>query len=119
LANRGYTDGFLKRHHTDTYQNYEHDRSLSSIQHFVGEITGYDQNARMAEVAVKNKFAVGDSMELILPDGNYTFVLDSILGSEGASMAEAPGSGYQVRIPVPTAHVCKGLLAKNLTINNA
>lgn len=118
LASRGYTDGFLKRHLTDAYQNYEHDRSLSSMQRFVGEITGYDQKARMAEVAVKNKFAVGDSMELILPDGNYTFVLDSILDSEGTSMAEAPGSGYQVRIPVPTAHVSNGLLAKNLTVNN-
>jgi putative protease len=119
LANRGYTDGFLKRHRTDAYQNYEHDRSLSSIQHFVGEITVYDQKTGMAEVVVKNKFAVGDSLELILPDGNHTFVLHSIQDGEGTSMAEAPGSGYQVKIPVPVSQVSNGLLAKNLTINKA
>ncbi len=119
LANRGYTDGFLKRQLTDTYQNYEHDRSLSSIQRFVGEIIDYDQKTGMAEVVVKNKFAVGDSLELILPDGNHTFVLESMQDGEGTPMVEAPGSAYQVKIPVPVSQVSNGLLAKNLPANKA
>ena len=73
----------------------------------------------MAEVIVKNKFAVGDSLELILPDGNHTFVLDRMQDGEGTSMAEAPGSAYQVKIPVPVSHVSNGLLAKNMPANNA
>ena len=77
------------------------------------------KKAGMAEVIVKNKFAVGDSLELILPDGNHTFVLGSMQDAEGTSMAEAPGSAYQVKIPVPVSQVSNGLLAKNLPANKA
>jgi putative protease len=118
LANRGYTDGFFRHHRNGDQQNYTQGRSVSSVQRFVGEITGYNHKARMAEVVVKNKFTVGDSLELILPTGNLEFVVDTILDCEDTPVNEAPGSGYTVRIPVPTSHVSNGLLAKNLTQNN-
>ncbi len=38
LANRGYTDGFFKRHHTQDYQNYMENISHNSRQKFVGEV---------------------------------------------------------------------------------
>ncbi len=45
LAHRGYTEGFLRRHTHDDYQNYEYGYSVSERQQFVGEFTG-ERNAR-------------------------------------------------------------------------
>jgi len=60
LAHRGYTEGFLRRHTHDEYQNYEYGYSISERQQFVGEFTGKRNEQGMAEVAVKNKFLLGD-----------------------------------------------------------
>lgn len=64
LAHRGYTEGFLRRHTHDDYQNYEHGYSVSERQQFVSRFTG-ERNGQLAAVAVKNKFSVGDSLELM------------------------------------------------------
>ncbi|MDF4534450.1 tRNA 5-hydroxyuridine modification protein YegQ, partial [Vibrio parahaemolyticus] len=69
LAHRGYTEGFLRRHTHDAYQNYDYGYSVSDTQQFVGEFTGKRRGA-MAEVEVKNKFILGDSLELMTPKGN-------------------------------------------------
>lgn len=60
LAHRGYTEGFLRRHTHDDYQNYEYGFSVSERQQFVGEFTG-ERKGELAAVLVKNKFTVGDS----------------------------------------------------------
>ncbi|NOY62921.1 MAG: tRNA 5-hydroxyuridine modification protein YegQ [Gammaproteobacteria bacterium] len=114
LANRGYTDGFYQRHHSADYQNYLRGASDSYKQRFVGEITGVDDATGLAKVLVKNKFAVGDKLELILPNGNHTFTLQAMQNENGAAMIEAPGSDYRVRIPVPVAELELGLLARHL-----
>ena len=114
LANRGYTDGFYQRHHTAEHQNYLQGSSLNYAQRFVGEVTGYDPDSRTAGIAVKNKFAVGDTLELILPRGNHSFRLQQMTDvRSGREIDEAPGSGHHVRIPVPVADIAMGLLAKN------
>ncbi len=114
LANRGYTDGFYKRHDTHEYQNYIQGNSEYYSQKFVGEFIGFDKERNLAEVLVKNKICVGDSLEIILPGGNHTITLASMEDFYGKPMQEAPGGGYRIRIPVPTENVELGLLAKNL-----
>ncbi len=114
LAQRGYTDGFYQRHHTEDYQNYLQGHSTSHQQQFVGEITGLHPETGDAEVLVKNKFAVGDRLELILPQGNQDIVLERMVDTQGQPLAEAPGSGWQVRVPLPAGAVDKGLLARYL-----
>ena len=112
LANRGYTDGFYQRHHTHEHQNYMTGYSKSHQQQFCGEITGYNADTGFADVSVKNKFAVGDKLELILPAGNQDIVLDTMLDKYGNPMQEAAGGGYEVRIPLPNAECRYGLLAR-------
>lgn len=114
LANRGYTDGFYQRHHSHEYQNYMSGYSKSHRQQFVGEIRQYDQNTGMAEVQVKNKFGVGDRLELILPEGNRNITLERMEDLKGNPVTEAPGGGYEVKIPLPTIDHGKGLLARYL-----
>ncbi|CAL1240961.1 tRNA 5-hydroxyuridine modification protein YegQ [Candidatus Methylocalor cossyra] len=115
LAQRGYTDGFYLRHPSQEYQNYRRGHSQSHRQQFVGEITGYDPSAGLAEVLVKNKFAVGDRLELILPEGNRDWVLEHLEDLHGNPLPEAPGGGWQVRLPLPLGTDGRyGLIARYL-----
>ena len=114
LANRGYTEGFYDRHPKQAYQNYLTGHSNSNQQKFVGEIRSYDTDKGLAEIMVKNKFAVGDSLEIISPQGNQTIKLDHMENLKGEDMQEAPGGGYEVRIPLPKANYEQGLIAINL-----
>ncbi len=115
LANRGYTDGFYQRRHTAAHQNYEQGASLLFTQRFVGEVVSYDEATALAEVVVKNKFSVGDSIEMIDPNGNHTFDVTSMQHAEtGAAMDVAPGSGHVIRMPLPKAPSQYTLLAKNV-----
>ncbi len=114
LSNRGYTDGFLQRHHDHEYQNYLESCSTSIRQRFVGELVGYDPASGLAEVDVRNKFAVGDELELILPGGNRSFRLERMFDRDGEGMHEAPGGGYRVRIPLDEPDCAMGLLARSL-----
>jgi putative protease len=99
LANRGYTEGFYRRHPPGEYQNYERGVSTSDRQQFVGDVVGLDDG--WLTVDVKNRFERGDRMELVTPSGNLSFDLSSIIGRDGEPAESAPGSGHIVRIPLP------------------
>lgn len=114
LASRGYTDGFYQRHHTHEHQNYIDGYSKSHQQQFCGEIRNYDQATGLAEINVKNKFAVGDRIEVILPEGNQDIVLEHMEDLYGNAMQEAAGGGYEVKIPLPEIQSQNGLLARYL-----
>ena len=115
LANRGYTDGFYQRHHTREYQNYLSNHSDSNRQRFVGEVVGIDPANGLAEIDVKNKFAVGDRLELMTPQGSHDFTLEAMQDHHGRVMAEAPGGGYRVWVPLPQGQADMGLLLQYLS----
>lgn len=100
LANRGYTTGFFERHQEASTQNYTrgHSQSLRSL--YVGDVVSFDAGRGLAEVNVKNRFAVGDKLELILPHGNHTFILDVMQNTDGEPVSIAPGNGHHVWIPL-------------------
>ena len=99
LAHRGYTEGFLRRHHHEDMQNYEHSHSVSDKQQFVGEFSGQRLNG-LAEVIVKNRFSVGDSVELMTPKGNHTFVIESMQNKKGQPIQSGLGDGHVVYLPI-------------------
>ena len=100
LAHRGYTEGFLRRHVHDEYQNYLRGSSLSERQQFVGELTG-ERRHGLAEVKVKNRFALGDQLELMTPQGNLHFRLDALQTAAGQRVEVAPGDGHVLYLPLP------------------
>ena len=115
LAHRGYTEGFLRRHTHDAYQNYDYGYSISDSQQFVGEFTG-NRRGDLVEVDVKNKFGVGDSLELMTPQGNIIFTLEVMENRKSEPVTDAKGNGHFVFIPVPQdVQLEYALLMRNLT----
>ena len=115
LANRGYTDAFYTRKRAAATQSYETGNSKFDVQRFVGEVVDYHEQTGMAEVVVKNKFSVGDTVEMMNPGGNCTFTVTSINDARyGHPMQVAPGSGHQVLVPVPVRADKHALLMVNL-----
>jgi putative protease len=111
LANRGFTSGFLERRPSQDYQNYETGHSDIGHSHFVGEVRTV--NDGWAEVEVKNKFLVGDQIEVIHPSGNHIVTLEEMRNLAGDAITVAPGSPLQVRIPLE-ARYSGALLARLL-----
>ncbi|WP_248920688.1 tRNA 5-hydroxyuridine modification protein YegQ [Pseudomonas entomophila] len=117
LAQRGYTEGFLRRHVHDEYQNYQRGNSVSERQQFVGELTGARVDG-LAEVKVKNRFAVGDHLELMTPRGNYHFDLHRLCDRQQQAIEVAPGDGHVVYLPIPEQVSLEfGLLMRDLDSN--
>ncbi|PYC28663.1 prephenate-dependent tRNA uridine(34) hydroxylase TrhP [Pseudomonas mosselii] len=119
LAQRGYTEGFLRRHVHDEYQNYQRGNSVSERQQFVGELTGVRVDG-LAEVKVKNRFAVGDHLELMTPRGNYHFDLHRLCNRQQQAIEVAPGDGHVVYLPIPEQVSLEfGLLMRDLESGEA
>ncbi|MCB1785116.1 MAG: tRNA 5-hydroxyuridine modification protein YegQ [Gammaproteobacteria bacterium] len=114
LANRGYTDGFFQRHPSQEMQSYREGASRSTRSQFVAEVTGVDAASGLAELAVKNKFSVGDELELVTPGGNRRFRLQVLFDRAGNPLDEAPGGGWTVRVALPAPADPMGLLTRIL-----
>ena len=98
LANRGYTAGFLERRPSQDYQNYETGSSEMRRSQFVGEIKA--QQDGWAEVETKNRFSVGDTLEVIHPGGNRTVAVTAMKNLDGEEITVASGSPLRVWIPL-------------------
>ncbi|MBE8168470.1 MAG: U32 family peptidase, partial [Shewanella sp.] len=115
LAHRGYTEGFLRRHVHNEYQNYDYGYSISDTQQFVGDITGNRNASGMAEIEVKNKFLVGDSVEIMTPQGNITLTIEALENRKGEAVEAGLGSGHTVYLDVPKeVDLTNAILLRNL-----
>ncbi len=70
---------------------------MSEQQQFVGERRG-----DLAEVKVKNRFAIGDGLELMTPQGSRRFTLVQLENRQGQTPSVAPGDGRVLYLPVPS-----------------
>jgi len=115
LANRGYTEGFYRRHVPSEFQNYETGNSIAKQQQFVGEVLEEDETSGYMLVDVKNKIEMDNELELMTPKGNIKFIVNEMKNIKGEAISVAPGSGHKVKMKIPpTADVSKGLLMKTL-----
>jgi putative protease len=112
LANRGYTDGFFERHESQELQQYRTGASMADKSQFAAEVGETDNDSGLTELIVKNRFAVGDKMELITPSGNHRFTLSEMIDKKGHKVDEAKGDGWVVRTRLPLGTDRMGLVAR-------
>ncbi len=99
LSNRGYTSGLMERRPAQDYQNYITGHSTSQRSQFVGEVLSVREDG-WAEVETKNKFAVGDRLEVIHPSGNRVVAVHTMHNSEGQAIDVAQGNPVRVWLPL-------------------
>lgn len=103
LANRGYTEGFLRRHVHSDYQNYEYGSSKTDHQQFVAEVLDISDDFLTLEI--KNKLMVGDNIEIMTPKGNLTYTLTKMWDKKGNDIDGALGSGWIAKIKNPFSDI--------------
>ena len=50
---------------------------------------------------MKNRFLLGDHLELMTPKGNFHFDLHQLHNTKGEAIEVAPGDGHTVYVPIP------------------
>ncbi len=100
LANRGYTEGFYRRHVPAEYQNYDAGGSSGDAR-LVGEVLDIHMANGRVLVDVKNRFATDEVIELMTPAGNLQFQPAAMENEHGVAMTVAPGSGHRVWLSLP------------------
>ncbi|MDM7455917.1 MAG: tRNA 5-hydroxyuridine modification protein YegQ [Tepidimonas sp.] len=99
LANRGYTSGLLVRRPAQDYQNYASGHSAPTRSQYVGDVVGMRADG-WAEVQTKNRFAVGDRLEVIHPRGNRVVTLSAMQDADGRAIEVAAGNPLRVWVPL-------------------
>lgn len=100
MANRGFTEGFLRRHKPQETQNYETSHSVGE-QLLVGEFIAEQDAEGFALLEVKNQFVVGDELILMTPSGNQRFILSELRDKQNNEIVLAPGACYQLKVKLP------------------
>ena len=64
---------------------------------------GYEEDG-WARITVRNRFSVGDRLEIIHPSGNLDIPVTELHSSERRPQTVAPGSGHTVCLPLPAGY---------------
>ncbi len=99
-SHRRYTTGF---YFDETNRQYQEDSTPVQNSEFVALVTG-DADGGMVEVEMRNKFSVGDTLEILSPDKkifNKKIKVEKIISSEGENIDSAKKVQERVKINSP------------------
>ncbi|NLJ76854.1 MAG: U32 family peptidase [Peptococcaceae bacterium] len=100
VSHRDYTTGFLFGRPGPAGQHYKGEIYRRSHV-FVGLVRDYELDGGLAVVEQRNRFAVGDEVEIILPQGEgFRQKITSIIDQGGAHVQAAPHPQQIVRVPL-------------------
>jgi putative protease len=99
-SHREYTTGFYLGKPTGREQNYDTGSYIREYD-FVGLITGYDAQTGIATIEQRNRFAVGEELEVVSPHGPFRLQqVKSMKNADGESIDVAPHPQMTVTMPV-------------------
>jgi putative protease len=100
VSHRDYTTGFLFGRPGYSGQHYEGEIYRRSHE-FAGLVRGYEPETGMMLIEQRNRFVLGDEVEIMLPKGeNMKQKITGIIDEAGQSVAAAPHPQQLVRVPV-------------------
>ena len=70
-SHREYTTGFFKGKPSGKEQNYKTSSYIREYD-FVGLVREYDKASGIATIEQRNRFVIGDELELVSPHGTFT-----------------------------------------------
>ncbi len=100
VSHREFTTGFYFKHLKDIAQNYLTSAYMREYD-FVGVVKSYDEVSGIALVEQRNKFSVGETVEIFGPFVDYyEQKIDFIINDEGEYVESAPHAQQIVKIKV-------------------
>lgn len=85
---------------------------MSTQSRYVGDAVDWDEARQLMQIAVKNRFASGDRLELMHPQGNRKMVVRRMENAAGEPVNIAPGNPHSVWIDAPED--CRGAFVARL-----
>lgn len=99
---RGFTTGFYYGKPDENAQVYTTSSYIRTYD-FIGMVKGFDLQSRVAEIEQRNKFSVGEEVELLRHNGkNVTFKVEEITDIDGNSIDSVPHAQQRVFIKLPS-----------------
>ncbi len=100
-SNRHYTTGFYFNKPSQNEQNYE-SSAYVRLYDFIGIVLEYDQNTCIATMEQRNKFSVGESVEMLRAKGEtFKFTLEEMTDEVNNSITDAPHAKQIVKMKMP------------------
>ncbi len=99
-SHREYTTGFFEGKPTGKEQIYESSSYIREYD-FVGLVTSYDEITGIATIEQRNRFVVGDELEVVSPKGPYRIhKVASMKNVDGENIEAAPHPQMTVYMPM-------------------
>lgn len=98
-SHREYTTGFYYAKPSGNEQIYTSNSYLRTYE-FLGIIKDYDINTQIATIEQRNKFSVGDEIEIMSKSNYFCQKVEQIINSEGNSVQSAPHPQQIIKMKV-------------------
>ncbi|MGN8913438.1 peptidase U32 family protein [Anaerofustis butyriciformans] len=90
VSHRQYTEGFFFGKADSSSQNYG-TSSYTRNYDFVAQVIGYNEEKGMYEIEQRNKFFIGDELELVIPrEKSITFKIKEMYNEKGEAVESTP-----------------------------
>lgn len=100
VSNRDFTTGFFFHKPGVEDHNYGTSSYVRNYD-FIGIVKGYDTDKKQVIIEQRNRFSVGDKVEVLPPKGQVTeFVVEQMFDAEGNNIENAPHPQMVVRMPM-------------------
>lgn len=112
VSHRPYSTGFYFGKPNENGQVYT---SSSYIRDYdlIGIVTGYDEKTQMAEVSQRNRFFVGDEIEILQPNAPYIKqIVEYMENDSGESIDVAPHAAMNLKLKVSQPVEINSMLRK-------
>jgi putative protease len=111
-SNRQYSTGFFFGKPNEDDQNYENSGYQRNYS-FIGVVTDYDAERGLAKVEQRNKFSVGEHIEIFGPGSGFIdYVIEELYDEEMNPVGAAPHAQQKVYLPVPVQVVPYSMLRR-------
>ena len=112
VSHRPYSTGFYYGKPNEESQVYT-DSSYIRDYDLIGIVTDYDSETKIATVSQRNKFSIGDEIEIMQPDKPFfTQVVTTMKNEKDEEIESAPHAAMTVKMPVDEPVVVNAMLRR-------
>lgn len=98
-SHREYTTGFYYGKPSGNEQIYTNNSYIRTCE-FIGTVLDYDRETKIATIEQRNKFSVGEQIEIMQPKGYFKYTIENIEDENGNKIESAPHPKQIVKMKI-------------------